>query len=143
MPVQEMQEMWVPSGSGRSSGGGNGNPLKYACLENPMGRGTWRATVHGVGVAKELDTTEHTHTHIDYEYIYLIVYPRASSGPEGMGALFSSQRSGSSDSLANRRLMQGEEQMKKIRSAHCRKQLHGNRIQGNSSQAAASGAGLS
>ena len=62
LPVQEMQEMWVPSGSGRSPGGGNGNPLKYACLENPMGRGAWQAIVHGVGVAKESDTTEHTHT---------------------------------------------------------------------------------
>ena len=36
-------------------GEGNGNPLQYSCLENPMGRGAWRATVHGV--AKELDTT--------------------------------------------------------------------------------------
>ena len=35
-------------GSGRSSGGGNGNPLQYSCLGNPIGRGTWRATVHGV-----------------------------------------------------------------------------------------------
>ena len=35
-------------GSGRPSGGGNGNPLQYSCLENPMGRGAWRATVHGV-----------------------------------------------------------------------------------------------
>ena len=35
-------------GSGRSSGGGNGNPLQYSCLENPMGRGAWWATVHGV-----------------------------------------------------------------------------------------------
>ena len=34
--------------SGRSSGGGNGNPLYYSCLENPMHRGTWRAIVHGV-----------------------------------------------------------------------------------------------
>ena len=33
---------------GRSSGVGNGNPLKYSCLENPMDRGAWRATVHGV-----------------------------------------------------------------------------------------------
>ena len=32
----------------RSSGGGNGNPLQYSCLENPMDRGTWRATVHGL-----------------------------------------------------------------------------------------------
>ena len=35
-------------GSGRSPGGGHGNPLQYSCLENPMNRGTWRATVHGV-----------------------------------------------------------------------------------------------
>ena len=33
---------------GRSLGEGNGNPLQYSCLENPMDRGTWRATVHGV-----------------------------------------------------------------------------------------------
>ena len=34
--------------SGRSPGEGNGNPLQYSCLENPMDRGAWRATVHGV-----------------------------------------------------------------------------------------------
>ena len=33
-------------GSGRSPGGGNGNPLQYSCLENPMNRGAWWATVH-------------------------------------------------------------------------------------------------
>ena len=35
-------------GSGRSQGGGNGSPLQYACLGNPMDRGAWWATVHGV-----------------------------------------------------------------------------------------------
>ena len=35
-------------GLGRSPGGGHGNPLQYSCLENPMDRGAWRATVHGV-----------------------------------------------------------------------------------------------
>ena len=35
-------------GSGRSPGEGNGNPLQYSCLENPMDRGAWRATVPGV-----------------------------------------------------------------------------------------------
>ena len=34
-------------GLGRSSGEGNGNPLQYPCLENPMDRGAWQATVHG------------------------------------------------------------------------------------------------
>ena len=35
-------------GPGRSPGEGNGNPLKYSCLENPMDRGAWRATVCGI-----------------------------------------------------------------------------------------------
>ena len=35
-------------GSGRSPGGGHGNPLQYSCLENPMDRGAWRAIVHRV-----------------------------------------------------------------------------------------------
>ena len=38
----------VIPGVGRSSGGGRGNPLQYSFLENPMDRGAWRATVHGV-----------------------------------------------------------------------------------------------
>ena len=42
-------------GLGRSHGGGNGNPLQYSCLGNPMDRGTLRATVHGV--AKEFYMT--------------------------------------------------------------------------------------
>ena len=46
-------------GPGRSPKEGNGKPLQYSCLENPMDRGTWWATVHGV--AKESDTTEHAH----------------------------------------------------------------------------------
>ena len=46
-------------GSRRSSGAGNSNPLQYSCLENPMVRGAWWATVHRV--AKESDMTEHTH----------------------------------------------------------------------------------
>ena len=36
------------SGLGRSRGGGNGNQLRYYCLENPMDRGAWQATAHGV-----------------------------------------------------------------------------------------------
>jgi len=36
-------------GSGRSPGGGHGNPFQYSCLENPMDRGAWWATVHRVG----------------------------------------------------------------------------------------------
>ena len=47
---------------GRSPGGGNGNPLQYSCLENPMDRGAWWVIVHSI---KELDATEHTHLHIN------------------------------------------------------------------------------
>ena len=43
-------------GLGRSPGEGNDNPLQYSCLENPMNRGVWQATVHRD--AKELDTTQ-------------------------------------------------------------------------------------
>ena len=42
-------------GSGRSPGERNGNPLQYSCLENPMDRGAWQATVRGV---TEMDPTE-------------------------------------------------------------------------------------
>ena len=37
---------------GRSPGEGNGNPLQYSCLENPMGGGAWQATVHRLQVAR-------------------------------------------------------------------------------------------
>ena len=39
-------------GSGRSPGEGNGNPLQYSCLENPMDREAWQATVHGVAKSR-------------------------------------------------------------------------------------------
>ena len=40
-------------GSGRSPGGGHGNPLQYSCLENPTDRGAWQATVHGVAKVRQ------------------------------------------------------------------------------------------
>ena len=43
----------------QSPGGGNGNPLQYSCLGNPMDRGAWEATVHG---AAKSDKSMHAHT---------------------------------------------------------------------------------
>ena len=56
--AEDIRDVGSVPGSGRCPGGGQGNPLQYSCLENPMDRGTWWATVHGV--AKESDSTELT-----------------------------------------------------------------------------------
>ena len=58
-------------GSKRSSGEGNGNPSQYSRLENPMNRGAWQVTIHGVG--KELDTTEHAQS-ISLRYKLCLVH---------------------------------------------------------------------
>ena len=62
------RDMGSIPGLGRSLGGGHSNSFQYSCLENPMDRGAWQATVHRIA---ESDTTEcacmhaqtHTHTH--------------------------------------------------------------------------------
>ena len=54
LPVNAGNAGSIP-GLGRSPGERNGNPLQYSHLENPMDRGAWQATVHGV--TKELDMT--------------------------------------------------------------------------------------
>ena len=54
-PASAQDEGLIP-GSGRPPGEGNGNPLQYSCLGNPVDRGAWWATVHGV--AKESYRTE-------------------------------------------------------------------------------------
>ena len=46
--ARDIRDVDLIPGSGRSPGAGNGNPLQYSCLENPMDRGAWQATVHGV-----------------------------------------------------------------------------------------------
>ena len=44
----DMRDVGSIPGSGRSPGGGHVNPFQYSCLENPMDKRTWLATVHGV-----------------------------------------------------------------------------------------------
>ena len=46
--VGDKRDVGSVPGSGKSSGEGNGNPLQCSCLENPMDRGAWLATVHEV-----------------------------------------------------------------------------------------------
>ena len=65
---------WIP-GLGKSPGAENGNPFQCSCLENSTGRGTWRATVHGV--KKALDMTEQTHS--------LFLLPENHSGGDKSG----------------------------------------------------------
>ena len=55
-PLANAGDVGLIPESGRSPGEGNGNPLQHSCLENPMDRGVWWATVHGV--TKESDMTE-------------------------------------------------------------------------------------
>ena len=61
-------------GSGRSPGGGHGNPFQYNCLENPMDRETWWATVHRI---TESWTTEWARMQARVEQIYWHHFPRA------------------------------------------------------------------
>ena len=61
-------------GSGRSPGEGNGNPLQYSCLENPLARGTWWAPVHGVArVIHDTHQTNHDTIVLSNSYIITIV----------------------------------------------------------------------
>ena len=55
--AEDVRDMGSIPGSRRSPGGGHGNPLQHSCLENPMDRAAWQATVHGIA---ELDMTEAT-----------------------------------------------------------------------------------
>ena len=56
--AEDLKDMDSIPGSRRSLGERHGNPLQYSCLENPMDRGTWKATIHGVTESQtQLSTT--------------------------------------------------------------------------------------
>ena len=62
LPVNVGDSGLIP-GSGRSPGEGNGNPLQYSCLGNPMDRGAWQGIVHRVRVAKSWTQLKQFSTH--------------------------------------------------------------------------------
>ena len=57
----DIREMGLIPGSRRSPGVGDGNPLQYFCLENPMDREAWQATVHRVAENQTTEATTHKH----------------------------------------------------------------------------------
>ena len=63
----DVRDMGLIRGLGRSTGGGHGNSLQYSCLENPMDRGAWRATAHGV--AKSWTELKQLSTHSSFREI--------------------------------------------------------------------------
>ena len=63
LPGMRETRVLIP-GSGRYPGEGNGNPLQYSCLENPMKGGAWQATVHRVAKSRtQLSDFTHSLTH--------------------------------------------------------------------------------
>ena len=78
LAVQEMQVQSL--GQEDAPGGGHGNPLQYSCLENPMDRGAWRATVHGVSKSQTTtEATEHTGC-VKQIFVCLSLQRKCSSG---------------------------------------------------------------
>ena len=61
----DLRDVGSIPGSGRSPGGGHGSPLQYSCLENPMDRGAWRATVHGVTKSRTQPKGLSMHVHMN------------------------------------------------------------------------------
>ena len=55
----DVRDMGAVPGSGRFPGIGNGNPLRYSCLENSMDSGAWWATVHGVAKSRTELSMQH------------------------------------------------------------------------------------
>ena len=69
------RDLGLIPGLGRSPGEGNGNPLQYSCLENPMDRGAWQDTVHRVtGVEHNLATKERGTERVCQHTVYPVMF---------------------------------------------------------------------
>ena len=64
--AEDIRDTGSIPGSGRFPGGGHGNPLQYSCLENPMDRGAWRATVHRVATSQTGLKRLSSHAHMGH-----------------------------------------------------------------------------
>ena len=67
--AEDLKDVSSIPGSGRSPEGGNGNPLQYICLENPMDREAWRATVHRVAKSQTLKRLNTHAQRLESEFI--------------------------------------------------------------------------
>ena len=75
------RDVGLISGSGRSTGEGNGNPLQYSCFRNPMDRGAWQAAVHIVTrVGHNLATKQQEQKRVSYSWdrTGLVIYTLAT-----------------------------------------------------------------
>ena len=68
----EVRDAGSIPGSGRSPGGGHVNPLQYSCLENPMDRGAWWVTVHGV-TKSQTRLRDFIHSYIILAYFQCLI----------------------------------------------------------------------
>ena len=120
LPSNSGNTAWIP-GSGRSPGGGNGNPLPYSCLENPMDRGAWWAIVHVVtksGTQLKWLSMHTSHHFLDYESMspvlagrFFTTEPPGKSrvhGPYNMNRSFEIfTKSGDNDIYASKWVLRG------------------------------------
>ena len=82
----DIRDMGSIPGMGRSPGEGNGNPLQYSCLETPLDRGAWRATVHGLQRARhDWNDLACTHHLLSYVWFFATPYAVACQAPWPMG----------------------------------------------------------
>ena len=71
-PAGSAGDMGSIPGLGRLPGEGNGNPLQYSCLENPMDRGAWQVIVHGIAKS-QTRMSDFTHTYMCIIYINVCI----------------------------------------------------------------------